>query len=78
MWKGRSGPQCGNGGISFKEALNEAARAGLLRGKHRAARKFAQKSFRSGDGQGFRWDKALALADAMQDEELSRRLSLRQ
>jgi len=65
-------------GISFKEALNEAARSGLLSGKQRAARKFVQKSFRLGDGQGLRWDKALALADAMEDEELGRKLSLGQ
>jgi hypothetical protein len=64
-------------GISFKEALNEAARSGLLRGKQRAVRKFAQKSFRLGDGQGFRWDKALALSEAMEDEELGRKLALR-
>ena len=65
-------------GISFKEALNEAARSGLLRGKQRAPRRFVQKSFRLGDGQGFRWDKALALAEAMEDEEIGRKLSLRQ
>jgi hypothetical protein len=64
-------------GIAFKEALNEAARAGLLREKHRHTRRFVQKSFRLGEGQGFRWDKALALAEAMEDEELSRKLSLR-
>jgi hypothetical protein len=64
-------------GIAFKEALNEAARAGLLREKHRRTRGFVQKSFRLGEGQGFRWDKALALAEAMEDEELSRKLSLR-
>jgi hypothetical protein len=64
-------------GISFKEALNQAARLGLLRGKHRSGRNFVQRSFRLGDGQGFRWDKALALAEAMEDEELGRKLSLR-
>ena len=47
--------------ISFKEALNEAARIGL-RGKERKhARKFTQKTFRMGEGQEFRWDKALTL-----------------
>jgi len=64
-------------GISFKEALNQAARAGLVRGKPRAARRFVQKSFHMGEGQEFRWDKALAVAEAMEDEELSRKLSLR-
>jgi hypothetical protein len=64
-------------GISFKVALNEAARTGLLRGKRRRTRRFVQKSFRLGEGQDFRWDKALAIAEAMEDEELSRKLSLR-
>jgi hypothetical protein len=63
-------------GISFKEALNEAARTGLLHGR-RQTRKFVQKSFHLGEGQEFRWDKALAVAEAMEDEELSRKLSLR-
>jgi hypothetical protein len=64
-------------GISFKAALNEAARKGLLREKPRRTGRFVQRSFPLGDGQGFRWDKALALAEAMEDEELSRKLSLR-
>ena len=63
-------------GISFKVALNEAARKGLLREKPRRNGRFVQRSFSLGDGQGFRWDKALALAEAMEDEELSRKLSL--
>ena len=63
--------------ISFKEALNDAARAGLTgKGSTRAA-KFTQKSFRMGESQEFRWDKALAAADAIEDEELSRKLTLR-
>ena len=40
-------------------------------------RKFAQKTFRMGEGQEFRWDKALAVADAIEDAELTRRLTLR-
>lgn len=64
-------------GVSFKEALNEAVRTGLLREKHRRTRKFVQKSFRMGEGLDFRWDKALAIAEAIEDEELSRKLSLR-
>src|ERR1017187_10262303 len=51
--------------ISFKEALNEAARIGLGKGPVRA-RKFTQKSFRMGAGQQFRWDKALAGSDPNQ------------
>ena len=63
--------------ISFKEALNEAARIGLRGKERKPLRKFAQKTFRMGEGQEFRWDKALAIADAIEDEELNRKLSLR-
>ena len=62
--------------ISFKEALNEAARIGLGKGPVRG-RRFTQKSFRMGETQEFRWDKALAVADAIEDEELRRKLTLR-
>ena len=64
-------------GISFKEALNQAARAGLLGKSRPRARKFVQKTFHMGETQNFRWDKALTTAEAMEDEELSRKLSLR-
>jgi hypothetical protein len=63
--------------ISFCEALNEAARAGLCGRTFRHATKFAQKSFRMGVDQEFGWDKALAVADAIEDEELNRKLALR-
>ena len=63
--------------ISFKEALNEAVRSGLRGKEHKRAHKFAQKTFRMGAEQEFRWDKALAVADAIEDEELNRKLSLR-
>ena len=63
--------------ISFKEALNEAARVGLRGKQPKRAQKFAQKTFRMGQGQEFRWDKALAVADAIEDEELNRKLTLR-
>ena len=64
-------------GVSFKEALNEAARAGLRGSGRKRAQMFAQKTFRMGRGQEFRWDKALAVADAIEDEELNRKLALR-
>ena len=63
--------------ISFKEALNEAARNGLRGKARKPAPKFTQKTFRMGAGQEFRWDKALAVADAIEDEELNRKLTLR-
>ena len=63
--------------ISFKEALNEAARLGLRGKEHKRARTFVQKTYRMGAGQEFRWDKALAIADSIEDEELNRKLALR-
>jgi hypothetical protein len=62
--------------ISFNEALNEAIRSGLTGGKPGRSGRFAQKSFSLGSEQFFRWDKALSLAEAMEDEETGRRLSL--
>jgi hypothetical protein len=64
-------------GVSFKEALNDAIRTGLIRGNKPLGRRFVQQSFSLGTEQNFRWDKALAVAEAMEDEELSRKLSLR-
>jgi hypothetical protein len=64
-------------GLTFKEALNEAVRAGLSAPRSRARSKFRQKTFSMGSEQYFRWDKALATADAIEDEELARKLSLR-
>ena len=61
-------------GISFKEALNDAARAGLQREKRPRRSRFVQRTFRLGTGEGIRWDKALGLADSMEDEEISRKL----
>jgi len=63
-------------GISFKEALNSAVRAGLVQAKQRK-RYFVQKSFSLGGEQNFRWDKALEAAAAIEDEELVRKLALR-
>lgn len=63
-------------GISFKEALNSAVRTGLTQGKPKR-RHFVQKSFPLGSDQNFRWDKALEAASAIEDEELSRKFSLR-
>jgi len=59
--------------ISFKEALNEAVRAGLRGKEHKHAEKFVQKTFRLGEGQVFRCNNALAVSDAIEDEELSRK-----
>lgn len=63
-------------GISFKEALNSAVRLGLTQGKARRSN-FIQKTHRMGADRNFRWDKALEIAAAMEDEELGRKFSLR-
>ena len=63
-------------GISFKEALNSAIRAGLTQAKQ-GKRSFLQKSFSLGREQNFRWDKSLQVASDLEDEELNRKLALR-
>jgi hypothetical protein len=63
-------------GISFKEALNSAVRAGLTQAKPKR-RNFVQKSYLLGSERNFRWDKALETAAAMEDEELGRKIALR-
>jgi hypothetical protein len=63
-------------GITFKQALNDAIRAGLAPAAGRARRRFVQKTFRMGTEELFRWDKALAVSAAMEDEEIARKLSL--
>jgi len=63
-------------GVSFKETLNSAIRAGLTQGRPKR-RYFVQKSYSLGADQNFRWDKALEAAAALEDEELGRKLSLR-
>jgi hypothetical protein len=63
--------------MSFKEALNQAARDGLRVKISKTAKKFVQKTYPLGEAKGFRWEKALAISDAIEDEELARKLSLR-
>jgi hypothetical protein len=61
-------------GLSFKEALNSAVRAGLTQPQQK--KPFVQKTFAMGAPQNFRWDKIMAIADAIEDEEILRKLSL--
>jgi hypothetical protein len=63
-------------GISFKEALNNAVRAGLG-GERRAARSFKQYAQPMGLRPGINLDKALQLAAAFEDEDFVRRLERR-
>jgi hypothetical protein len=64
-------------GISFKEALNGAVRVGLLQARSGRKRRFVQKTFSLGSEQHFRWEKALAAAAAIEDEEILGKLALR-
>ena len=64
-------------GVSFKQAINDAVRTGLAPPAARRRRRFVQKTYSLGAEQHFRWDKALAAADAIEDEELVRKLALR-
>jgi hypothetical protein len=63
-------------GVSFKQALNDAIRSARNAPAKRRKR-FVQQTFSLGREQNFPWDKALAAADAMEDEELIRKLALR-
>ncbi len=64
-------------GISIQEALNRAVRAGLWRTKSQRKNRFVQQVYAMGAEQHFRWDKALAAAEAIEDEELIRKVSVR-
>ena len=61
-------------GLSFKEALNEAVRAGLAASPPPP---FETPTFHMGFNRTIRWDKALRIAGDLEDEELARRLSVR-
>ena len=50
------------------QAQNQAAREGLRNKEQKRPRKFVQKTFPMGAEQLFRWDKALSVADALEDE----------
>ena len=63
-------------GVSFKQALNDAARRGLTGEKRQRNKRFVQRTFSLGQVEDLRWDKALAIAEAMEDEELTRKLAL--
>jgi hypothetical protein len=63
--------------LSFKEALNQAIRDGLIGKRARAPRAFALKTFKMGYRPEVGLDRALSLAAAMEDEEIIRKLSVR-
>jgi hypothetical protein len=62
-------------GISFRQALNQAVRAGL--GARPAQQPYRQYTQPMGLRPGLDLDKALRLAGAIEDEELARKLEMR-
>ncbi len=64
-------------GLSFKEALNTAIRNGLGGAQKRGPRKYRLKTYQMGFRPEASLDKALAMAAALEDEEIARKLSLR-
>jgi hypothetical protein len=64
-------------GVSFKEALNSAVRAGLGRERRTAAQPFKPYTQPMRLHPGFNLDKALRLAAAFEDEEIVRQLERR-
>jgi hypothetical protein len=64
-------------GLSFKAALNQAIRDGILKLPSHQARPYRQKTHRMGYRSDLPLDRALSLAAALEDEELARKLTLR-
>ena len=62
-------------GLSFKQAVNEAIRRGF--GTRVRSPRFRTPVFNMGFDPAIRWDKALSLANALEDDELARKLATR-
>lgn len=60
-------------GITFKQAVNEAIRAGLA---PRSTSGFRQRTFEMGFRPEINYDRALDVAAALEDEEILRKLAL--
>lgn len=61
-------------GLSFKEALNQAIRAGLAPA-HRAGKPFPQRTFAMGANPRVPYDRVLRLAGELEADEIIRELS---
>lgn len=61
-------------GLSFKQAVNAAVRAGLAEG---GAPTFQTPTFRMGFDPAIPWDKALALSGELEDDALIHKLAER-
>jgi hypothetical protein len=64
-------------GLSFKEALNQAVRAGLRGGPAKRGGRVRFKTYPMGLNPRLNFDKALQLAGEYEDEEITRKLQLR-
>lgn len=62
-------------GLSFKDAVNHAIRAGLAQSSR--PRRFRTPTFAMGFDPSVPWGKALRLAGELEDEELARKLDAR-
>lgn len=62
-------------GLTLKEAVNSAIRAGLDPAREQAP--FETRSFRMGFNPAIPWDKALGIAAGLEDDELIRKLDAR-
>lgn len=62
---------------SFKQVLNEALRAGIASGRAPAPKRYRLKPASLGVAPGVDLDKALRLADTLDDEGAARKLELR-
>lgn len=63
--------------LSFKVALNQAIRDGVKGPARRSLPAYTLKTYRMGYRPEIALDKALSMAAALEDEEISRKLSLR-
>ncbi|MEA2238114.1 MAG: hypothetical protein QOC81_2838 [Thermoanaerobaculia bacterium] len=64
-------------GRSFKDVVNETLRGGLQKKQHRAKPYRLKTVSLGGVLGGWNLDKALSIADALEDEEIARKLEMR-
>jgi hypothetical protein len=64
-------------GLTFKQAVNEAIRRGLGRGRGLAPEPFRTPTFAMGWNADAGLERALSIAGALEDDELARRIATR-
>jgi hypothetical protein len=64
-------------GLTFKQAVNEAIRLGLSRGKGQGEEPFRTPTFPMGWREDVSLDRALTTVGVLEDEELARRIAAR-